>query len=149
MCFISTGRHKNEKYLYCSFLFFRNLKKNPLLVIPIYILLYVTAGSHICLFFHSCFCLYQLNQVHLLNQNTPQQTGNSSHKNHNVFSFPLSTWNRKLSSWPNIIRPHSHSQHYNSQMTSYYSSSITCYTGAFGSFWLKWQPASVSRATEG
>lgn len=100
-------------------------------------------------FFHSCLRVYWLNWVYLLNQNAPQQSGSSSHKNHNVFFFfPLSTWTRKKSSWSNSIRLHSHSHHYNLQKTSYYSSSFICCAGAFGSFWLKWQPASVSRATK-
>lgn len=64
------------------------------------------------------------------------------------FFFSLSTWTRKKSSCSNSIRLHSHSHHYNLQKTSYYSSSFICCAGAFGSFWLKWQPASVSRATK-
>lgn len=38
-------------------------------------------------FFHSCLRIYRLNWVYLLNQNAPQQSGSSSHKNHNVFFF--------------------------------------------------------------
>lgn len=96
-------------------------------------------------FFNSCLCVYWLNWVYALNQNTPQPVGAVPRRTvvFWVFLFPLSSWNRKLSSWPNIVRPHSHSRHYDSQATSYYSSSFCV---------LRWSllpSVSVSRATEG
>lgn len=100
-------------------------------------------------FFLGRLCVYD--RVYLLNQNTtanweqfPQEPVFS------LSSFPhYPQKNGELSSWPNIIRPHWHSRHYNSHTRTYYSSCFTCYDGAAGAVWLKWQPARVSRATGG